>query len=139
MLFQPLAQGTVHPRLPACAHGFELLDHIDRNRSQLSILQPIHAILNLQSKSLMGRNLYILAATLAVLAAVSIVLSFTNVASQPGSPGDASLWRTTSLALICVALMVTLAGVLSSLFEQAERRASTERQQARRQRRVDPE
>jgi len=80
----------------------------------------------------MGRNLYILAATLAVLAAVSIGLSFTNVASQPGSPGDAALWRMTSLALICVALIVTLAGVLSSLFEQAERRASTERQQKRR-------
>jgi hypothetical protein len=87
----------------------------------------------------MGRNLYILAATLAILAGVSIVLSFTNVASQPGSPGDASLWRTTSLALICVALMVTLAGVLSSLFEQAERRASEQRQQARRQRHFDPE
>ncbi len=87
----------------------------------------------------MGRNLYILAATIAVLAAVSIVLSFTNVANQPGSPGDASLWRTTSLALICVALIVTLAGVLSSLFEQAERRASADRQQTRRQRRADAE
>jgi hypothetical protein len=87
----------------------------------------------------MGRNLYILAATLAVLAGVSIVLSFTNVANQPGSPGDASLWRTTSLALICIALMVTLAGVLSSLFEQAERRAAAERQQARRRRSVGPE
>ena len=80
----------------------------------------------------MGRNLYILAATLAVLAVVSIGLSFTNVANQPGSPGDAALWRTTSLALICIALIVTLAGVLSSLFEQAERRASAERQQKRR-------
>lgn len=82
----------------------------------------------------MGRNLYILAATLAALSLVSIVLSFTNVAQQPGSPGDASLWRMTSVALLCVALIVTLAGVLSSLFEQAERRHEIDRQQKRRRR-----
>jgi len=79
----------------------------------------------------MGRNLYILAATLAALALVSIVLSFTNIAQQPGSPGDASLWRMTSLALICLALIVTLAGVLSSLFEQAERRHEEQRRRQR--------
>ncbi len=82
----------------------------------------------------MGRNLYILAATLAVLSLVSIVLSFTNVAQQPGSPGDASLWRMTSIALLCVALIVTLLGVLSSLFDQAERRNESDRQQKRRSR-----
>ena len=79
----------------------------------------------------MGRNLYILAGTMGALALVSIVLSFTNIAQQPGSPGDASLWRMTSIALLCVALVVTLAGVLSSLFEQAERRHE---EQLRRQR-----
>jgi hypothetical protein len=79
----------------------------------------------------MGRNLYILAGTLGLLSIVSIALSFTNIASQPGSPGDASLWRTTSIALLCIALIVTLAGILSSLFEQAERRATTERQRRR--------
>jgi heme/copper-type cytochrome/quinol oxidase subunit 2 len=82
----------------------------------------------------MGRNLYILAATLAVLSLVSIVLSFTNVAQQPGSPGDASLWRMTSIALLCIALIVTLLGVLSSLFDQAERRNESDRQQKRRRR-----
>jgi hypothetical protein len=82
----------------------------------------------------MGRNLYILAATLGLLALASLVLSFTNVAQQPGSPGDVALWRMTSLALVCVALVVTLAGVLSSLFEQAERRAAIARQQRRRRR-----
>ena len=79
----------------------------------------------------MGRNLYILAATLGALALVSIVLSFTNIAQQPGSPGDASLWCMTSLALICLALIVTLAGVLSSLFEQAERRHEEQRRRQR--------
>ncbi len=82
----------------------------------------------------MGRNLYILAATLAALALLSIGLSFTNIAQQPGSPGDASLWRMTSIALISVALIVALLGVLSSLFEQAERRHASERQEKRRRR-----
>jgi membrane protein DedA with SNARE-associated domain len=79
----------------------------------------------------MGRNLYILAGTLGALALVSIILSFTNVANQPGSPGDASLWRMTSIALVCVALIVTLAGILSSLFEQAERRHDQDRRNRR--------
>ena len=82
----------------------------------------------------MGRNLYILAATLGVLALVSAGLSFTNIAQQPGSPGDVSLWRTTGIGLLCVALIVALLGILSSLFEQAERRASLDRQQKRRRR-----
>jgi hypothetical protein len=79
----------------------------------------------------MGRNLYILAATLGILSLISIGLSFTNIAQQPGSPGDASLWRMTSLALLCVALIITLAGVLSSLFEQAERRHEEQRRRQR--------
>jgi peptidoglycan/LPS O-acetylase OafA/YrhL len=82
----------------------------------------------------MGRNLYILAATIGSLAVISLILSFTNVAQQPGSPGDAALWRMTSIALLCVALIITLAGVLTSLFEQAERRATTERSTRRRRR-----
>jgi hypothetical protein len=80
----------------------------------------------------MGRNLYILAATLGFLALVSVGLSFSNVAQQPGSPGDVSLWRTTGIGLLCVALMVTLGGILSSLFEQAERRHEEERRKKRR-------
>ena len=81
----------------------------------------------------MGRNLYILAATLMVLALVSCGLAYTNIAQQPGSPGDVSLWRTTGLALFVVALVVALAGILSSLFEQAERRADEDRRQRRKQ------
>jgi hypothetical protein len=82
----------------------------------------------------MGRNLYILAATLAALALVAGALSFTNIAQQPGSPGDVSLWRTTGIGLLCIALIVALGGVLSTLFEQAERRADTARRDKRRQR-----
>ena len=83
----------------------------------------------------MGRNLYILAASLGVLAILSFALSFTNIAQVPGSPGDIRLWRTTSVFLIFVSLVVALAGVLSQLFEQAERRSTEERRAHRRNRR----
>jgi len=85
----------------------------------------------------MGRNLYILAGTLGGLALLSIVLSFTNVAQQPGSPGDDALWRMTGLALLAVALVCTLGGVLSSLFDQAERRHAEQRRREREARRHD--
>jgi hypothetical protein len=64
----------------------------------------------------MGRNLYILAATLGLFALISCGIAYTNIAQQPGSPGD-----------------VALAGILSSLFEQAERR-SEEARRAKRKR-----
>ncbi|HEX7157590.1 MAG TPA: hypothetical protein VF214_01145 [Edaphobacter sp.] len=80
----------------------------------------------------MGRNLYILAATLFVFALVSCALAYTNVAHQPGSPGDVSLWRTTGLALLLLSLVIALAGIMSTLFEQAERRAEEARRQRRR-------
>jgi hypothetical protein len=82
--------------------------------------------------SLMGRNLYILAATLGGLAVLAAVLSFTNIAQQPGSPGDASLWRTTGIMLFCGALVCALGGVLSTMFAQVERRADEQRRARRR-------
>jgi hypothetical protein len=81
----------------------------------------------------MGRNLYILAASLFLFALISCGIAYTNIAQQPGSPGDASLWRTMGLALLVLSLVVALAGILSSLFEQAERRAE-EARRARRKR-----
>jgi hypothetical protein len=82
----------------------------------------------------MGRNLYILAGTLAFLALISVGLSFTNIAQQPGSPGDVALWRTTWIVLFCIALVVALAGILSALFEQAERRDAEARRHRRQKR-----
>ena len=79
----------------------------------------------------MGRNLYILAATLVFLALISVGLSFMHIAQEPGSPGDSALWRTMGIVMFCVGLIVALGGILSSLFEQAERRA----EEARRERR----
>jgi hypothetical protein len=80
----------------------------------------------------MGRNLYILAGSLALFALLSCGVAFTNIAHQPGSPGDASLWRTMGLVLFVVALLVALAGILSALFDQAERRADEARRSQRR-------
>jgi hypothetical protein len=79
----------------------------------------------------MGRNLYILAGTLLILAVISFGVSYTNIAQQPGSPGDVSLWRTMGLALFVISMVVALAAVLSSLFEQAERRAEEARRAKR--------
>ncbi|MCU1226005.1 MAG: hypothetical protein JWQ42_4098 [Edaphobacter sp.] len=81
----------------------------------------------------MGRNLFILAGTLALFSLISCGVAYTNIAQQPGSPGDASLWRTMGLVLFVVSLAVALAGILSSLFEQAERRTE-EARRARRKR-----
>jgi len=79
----------------------------------------------------MGRNLFILAATLAFFSLVSCGVAYTNIAQQPGSPGDASLWRTMGLVLFVISLVVALAGILSSLFEQAERRTEETRRTKR--------
>ena len=79
----------------------------------------------------MGRNLYILGGTLGTLALVSVALSFSHIGEVPGTPSDSSLWRTTGVALLAVALVVALAGVLSSLFAQAERRAEKDRESHR--------
>ena len=79
----------------------------------------------------MGRNLYILAGTLLLFALVSFCLSASNIAQQPGSPGDASLWRTMGLGFLVVSLIVFLAAMLSHLFEQAERRAEELRRKRR--------
>jgi hypothetical protein len=79
----------------------------------------------------MGRNLFILAASLTLFALISCGVAYTNVAQQPGSPGDVSLWRTMGLVLFLIALVVALAGILSSLFEQAERRTEDDRRRKR--------
>lgn len=79
----------------------------------------------------MGRNLYILAATLTLFSLISCGVAFTNIAQQPGSPGDAALWRTMGLVLLVIALVIALAGVISTLLEQAERRLEESRRASR--------
>jgi hypothetical protein len=79
----------------------------------------------------MGRNLYILAGTLCFFAVCAFGLSFLNIAHQPGSPGDVALWRTMATAFLVLSLFVALAASLSSLFDQAERRAEDARKARR--------
>jgi peptidoglycan/LPS O-acetylase OafA/YrhL len=80
----------------------------------------------------MGRNLYILSASLLVFALLSCGVAYTNIADQPGSPGDAAMWRTMGLVLIVMSLVSALGGILSTLFEQAERRSEELRRTRRR-------
>lgn len=82
----------------------------------------------------MGRNLYILAATLGFFALLAFGLSFSNIAQQPGSPGDRALWQTMAIGFLLFSLLISLAAILASLFEQAERRADEARRTRRRRR-----
>jgi hypothetical protein len=57
---------------------------------------------------------------------------------QPGLPANGSLWRTVSLVMLLVSLGCALAGVLSNLFEQVDRRSEEQRVDERRRRRELP-
>ena len=76
----------------------------------------------------MGRNLYILAGTLFVFSMAACGAAFTSLAQ---TVGDRSLWHTMGLVLLVIALVVTMAGTLTSLFEQAERRTDERRRKGR--------
>jgi hypothetical protein len=70
----------------------------------------------------MSRNLYILAATLLLFSIVSCAMVGTVSANQPDLPGNGSLWKTTGLFLFLGAVVSALAGVMTAMFEQVERR-----------------
>jgi len=76
----------------------------------------------------MGRNLYILAATLFTFSLVACGAAFTSIAQ---STGDRALWHVMGLVLLLIALVATMGGVLTSLFEQAERRTEEQRRRGR--------
>ena len=77
----------------------------------------------------MSRNLYILAASLLLFSLISCGVAWTNVAHQPGSPGDMALWRTIGLVLMLLGLMAAAIGTFTAMFEQSTRRSE---QQSRR-------
>ena len=70
----------------------------------------------------MSRNLYILAATLLLFSLISCAMVGSVSSTQPDLPGNGSLWKTTSLFLFLGAVVSGLAGVLTAMFEQVERR-----------------
>ncbi len=80
----------------------------------------------------MSRNFYILAATLALFALLSGLMTLIPSSFQPGLPANGSLWRTIALIMLLVALASALIGVLSHLFEQVDRRSEEARLAARR-------
>jgi len=76
---------------------------------------------------LMSRNFYILAATLILFALLSAGMALLPSSFQPGLPANGSLWRTAALFLLLAGLAAALAGVLSHLFEQVDRRSEEAR------------
>jgi hypothetical protein len=86
----------------------------------------------------MSRSFYILAASLGLFALVSAGMSLVPSSYQPGLPANASLWRSGALFLVLFALLSALAGVMTHLFEQVDRRNEEARKAARRARRQKP-
>ena len=80
----------------------------------------------------MSRNLYVLAATLFLFALLSCGMAFFPNSVLSSLPGNVSLWRTTGLMLLVGAILIALVGVLTSMFEQVDRRTEERRRQGRR-------
>ena len=71
----------------------------------------------------MSRHLYFLAASLLLFSLVSCGLSLVPNALQPDLPVNGSVWKTIGLVLMLASLLSALAGVLTAMFEQVERRS----------------
>jgi hypothetical protein len=71
----------------------------------------------------MSRKIYFLAASLFVLSLISCGLSFVPNRLQPGLPVNGSPSKTISSVLLLASLVCTLAGVMTAMFEQVERRS----------------
>jgi uncharacterized membrane protein len=81
----------------------------------------------------MARNLYILSATLVVLAMVSCGMALSP--PLPGTPSEAPSWKTIGLFLLLFGLTMALLATLTALFEQVERRAAEQKMRQRGRRR----
>jgi hypothetical protein len=71
----------------------------------------------------MSRNLYLLAASLLLFSLISCGMSLVPNALQPSLPANGSLWKMIGLAFFVASLVSILAGVLTAMFEQVERRS----------------
>ena len=70
----------------------------------------------------MSRNLYALAASLLLFSLISCAMSLAPNSAQPGLPGNGSLWKTIGLFLLLGALLAGFGAVMTTMFEQVERR-----------------
>jgi hypothetical protein len=73
-------------------------------------------------KGAMSRNLYLLAASLLLFSLVSCAMSLIPNSLQPGLPVNGSVCKTIGLFFLVAALLSILAGILTAMFEQVERR-----------------
>jgi uncharacterized membrane protein len=71
----------------------------------------------------MSRNLYWLAASLLLFSLISCGMSLVPNALQPGLPANGSLWKMIGLVFLLTSLVSALAGILTNMFEQVERRS----------------
>jgi hypothetical protein len=74
-------------------------------------------------KGATSRNLYLVAASLLLFSLVSCGMSLVPNSLQPGLPVNGSLWKTIGLILLLLSLISALAGVMTAMFEQVERRS----------------
>jgi hypothetical protein len=86
----------------------------------------------------MSRNFFILAAVLGFFSLVAGGMSFIPSTFQPGLPANGTLWRTVFLFLMLGALASAFIGIMTSLFEQVDRRNEKARLNARQRRRKNP-
>jgi hypothetical protein len=71
----------------------------------------------------MSRNLYWLTASLLLFSLISCGMSLVPNALQPGLPANGSLWKMIGLVFLLASLVSALAGILTAMFEQVERRS----------------
>jgi hypothetical protein len=71
----------------------------------------------------MSRNLNWLAASLLLFSLISCGMSLVPNALQPGLPANGSLWKMIGLVFLLTSLVSALAGILTAMFEQVERRS----------------
>ena len=74
-------------------------------------------------KGAMSRNLYLLAASLLLFSLISCGMSFVPNSLQPGLPVNGSVLKTIGLVFLLTSLLAGLAGMLTAMFEQVERRS----------------
>ena len=75
-------------------------------------------------KGAMSRNLYLLAGSLLLFSLVSCGMSLMPNTLQPGLPVNGSMWKTIGLVLLLASLISALAGIMTAMFEQVERRSA---------------
>ncbi|HEX4022016.1 MAG TPA: hypothetical protein VHX63_12800 [Acidobacteriaceae bacterium] len=82
----------------------------------------------------MSRNFYILAGALLLFSIISLGMSWTHAAHEPGLPGEAMMWRSMSLVFFLLSAVVCLIGTITHMFEQASRRHEERESRKRMQR-----